>query len=426
MQQEAHLLRGLRYLQRLDYQPVLHTLKAELYPGVQRVRQAAGLELRNALKLGLRLPQQPGVQALRAAQLSPAVVQRALAEGEYAAVEPVVFIVLLRAGNDVLHPRVLVLSGLKPGEEGLQERVRLSAGLLQRPLHTAGSEGVNVFDAHGVIIAHQRLVREALRYGLGKVFPFGPPISRQAQSAVAVGAEAQLRAVVSVFRRAADSALAVDRQPHRREGGPDRVAAVIQLLHAKGLVGRADKVLPVLRVLKAPLLHGLYYGRVERGVRFRRFILRPRVCEQADRGEHAGSGGGDHRPEPGLFPAAEVFDAPLRVPAGKGGREAPAGGHTQQACGVVRPHPVAQPLQHGLVAAHLHVAARELKGQPDEGVIPVQAEGGIAQQAPERVAPAGVLPLVQQDEAALLALQGRWQIYPRPERPQDEGRVYVV
>ena len=94
---------------------------------------------------------------------------------------------------------------------------------------------------------------------------------------------------------------------------------------------------------------------------------------------HADHGAHGDDPRLGPFPVQQVPDASAGVALAEGKghprHDAVSGGQTQERGGVVRPDVLAQLLDHGLVAAHLHVLPRQNERRPHQRVEPVDAQG---------------------------------------------------
>ena len=83
-------------------------------------------------------------------------------------------------------------------------------------------------------------------------------------------------------------------------------------------------------------------------------------------------------------------------------------------------------LDDGFITAHFHVFPRKAESQPHQRIEPVQAQSGVAQQLPEGVAPADMVPLMGNDEPALIHRGAGGQVDSGPEYTHDEGGGNVV
>ena len=94
--------------------------------------------------------------------------------------------------------------------------------------------------------------------------------------------------------------------------------------------------------------------------------------------------------------------------------------------GVVRPDVWVQFPDDGLVAAHLHVLARQDEGQPHQRVEPVDAQRAKKQQLNDMVQTADVVFLMEKDIRPFLLRQVGGKIDFRPEDANDKGGLDVV
>ena len=120
-----------------------------------------------------------------------------------------------------------------------------------------------------------------------------------------------------------------------------------------------------------------------------------------------------------------VFDAALGVALAEGQRAGrgppPRRAALEKGLGVFRALLRREVFDRALVAGVLDVAAVERPGQPDEGIVPVQAENKEAERLEPGIPPSDVCALVRQDVRALALAEAVGQIYPGPEHAQHEG-----
>ena len=139
---------------------------------------------------------------------------------------------------------------------------------------------------------------------------------------------------------------------------------------------------------------------------------------------------GDANPGFWLLPPGHVDDSALGVPLAEGqghsGNGALMGGQAKQGRRVVRPNLGAQLLDDRFIAAHFHILGCKDKGRPGQGIEPVEAQGQVAQQLPQRVAPADVPLLMGEDEFLLLPGKAGGQINPGAENPHHKGRIDAI
>ena len=154
-----------------------------------------------------------------------------------------------------------------------------------------------------------------------------------------------------------------------------------------------------------------------------------RICRTHKDDHDAHHDGNDGHPRPGFFPVQGVLDAPLypALPKGQraGGRESPVGGKGQQG-GAVGLSDVVPGGQHLFVAAHFHIPAHEVVGQPHQRIEPVHRQNEEGQGAHDMVKTLQMVPLMGQHVALLVGGQPKGQVDLRPHETQNKGRLHPV
>ena len=98
-----------------------------------------------------------------------------------------------------------------------------------------------------------------------------------------------------------------------------------------------------------------------------------------------------------------------------------SGGKTQKGCGIVRKNTISHLLYHSLVAAHLHVFVGADKGDPDQGIEPVDTQCQKCQRLYNVVTAPNVMLLMADDIGLLPLLYIRGQVDLWPEQAHDKG-----
>ena len=155
-----------------------------------------------------------------------------------------------------------------------------------------------------------------------------------------------------------------------------------------------------------------------------------RIGQQRHGYDGAEEDGRQDGPEGGPAQPGQMPDSALGISRPEGQRRRAEDGMShrqrQQRSGIIRPDVGPQRPDDGLVTADLHIPSGQKKGNPDQGIEPVEAQCPVGQQLEEMIQPPDVEPLVEQDVFALPGLQGRGEIDPGSEQAQHKGRGNAV
>ena len=100
-----------------------------------------------------------------------------------------------------------------------------------------------------------------------------------------------------------------------------------------------------------------------------------------------------------------------------------ASGAVQQSHGVGFPLIHIHVPYHRFVAGQFDIPAKQIVGDPDQGVKPVDSQNSVAQQLPPVVFPGKVGPFMGQDKTAVFRGESCGQVDPGGEKAQNEGRI---
>ena len=237
---------------------------------------------------------------------------------------------------------------------------------------------------------------------------------------------------------------AIGRGQHIGAGGGTQIVTAVAVAHKAGNVlvirYRIDKQRAVVGVLQQRQLGGVDHsggclrrcgGR--RGLRLSGFgglrrggggVFQSRAHHA---GRHAGSddhGADHHGPGPQAAVMQQMHDAGLSAALTKGqaaGHAAPLHGKPQNALAVGAAGGGRLASHGSFVAGGLHVALKLAEGQPRQRVEPVQAGHGVKQRLGQRVAPADVGALVQDNGVPGGASQPGGQVDAGPQQAQGKG-----
>ena len=241
---------------------------------------------------------------------------------------------------------------------------------------------------------------------------------------------------------------AIGRGQHIGAGGGTQIVTAVAVVLKAGNVlvirYRIDKQRAVVGVLQQRQLGGVdHSGRClrrcggRRGLRLSGFgglrrggggVFQSRAHHA---GRHAGSddhGADHHGPGPQAAVMQQMHDAGLSAALTKGqaaGHAAPLHGKPQNALAVGAAGGGRLASHGSFVAGGLHVALKLAEGQPRQRVEPVQAGHGVKQRLGQRVAPADVGALVQDDGVPGGASQPGGQVDAGPQQAQGKGRGHT-